>query len=90
VFIAYKLNVIFQIMNIVWFNFSVAAGLASGDMMINVTGNCLYVISISGIPWLYSGPTHFQADDRHHSTADGTLRLLQPPATGHGSDTFGA
>ena len=70
-------------------HFPACIGLACSDMMISLTGNCTYVISIDSSPWLYSGPTRFQANGHHHSTADETLKLTRPPDKGHGVDTLG-
>ena len=56
-------------------------------VQVNQTGS--YQVLINDKTWLSSGATSFQFDGKHHSTADGTLKLVGPESVQTGLDAFG-
>ena len=68
---------------------AICHGLVHGDMRVDTQPDGSYEVVVNTEAWLRSGPTTFQANGMHHSTANKTLKMIGEPWTGSGRDRLG-
>ncbi len=63
---------------------------SEGQLVVETTYDGSYTVTLWGDEWLHNATASVQMGGRHHSTADNTLVLTQPPLVNEGRDKLGA